>query len=141
MSDNVTRRLTDREVATIIDSLVITRDSLREKGLTGSDCQTALDKLYEGIKPTTNGLTYMLGQHPSLIDVSEDGWLTRLDDCTDVNGHLSRATDHIVKATLLLAEMANRADEDGRGDDLRNLIEQITELGIARRITAEHITA
>lgn len=61
-----TRRLTDRQFCQVIASLQYDRDRLRAAGYTGDDCQSALDALFQGIRPDTNGLTYVLGQHEKL---------------------------------------------------------------------------
>lgn len=58
----MTYTLTDKQFATVLDALQITRDLLRVQGLTGNDCQDALDALYRGITPATNGISYTLIQ-------------------------------------------------------------------------------
>lgn len=71
--DRETFHLTDRHLATIIAALQSERDRLiADHGLTGKDCQEALDALYRGITPATDGLTYRLGQHSRLISVEHD---------------------------------------------------------------------
>lgn len=83
MSDRETRRLSDRQLATIIDSLQITRDLVREKGLPGKDCQDVLDVLYDGMTPNTDGLTYRLGQHTVLASIAD----VRFEDSLDAHDH------------------------------------------------------
>lgn len=65
--DNTTYHLTDRQLAATICALQVERDRLIKVGLTGDDCQSALDALYRGMTPATNGLTYRLGQHERLF--------------------------------------------------------------------------
>jgi hypothetical protein len=45
-----------RELATTLDALIMTRDRLREEGLTGNDCQTAWDKIASLVRPNTWGV-------------------------------------------------------------------------------------
>lgn len=51
-----TTTLDDRETATLIDALAMTRDAIIAKGLTGADCKSALAKINALMTPTTAGL-------------------------------------------------------------------------------------
>jgi hypothetical protein len=55
--------LNDREYATLIDALAMTRDQLIEQGYTGADCSSALAKITAGCRPSTYGMRFELLNH------------------------------------------------------------------------------
>jgi hypothetical protein len=52
-----TTKLTDREVAVTIDSLVEMRDRLRDAGIPAPNVEAALEKIGGLLTPATSGLT------------------------------------------------------------------------------------
>ncbi len=61
------KTLTDSEYAVTLDSLSMTRDSIRAEGRDTPNIDSALAKLSEGITPWTNGIRFELIQ-PNDID-------------------------------------------------------------------------
>lgn len=45
--------LEDRDLATLLDALTMTRDQLRGMGYSGNDCQATYDKIVPMIEPDT----------------------------------------------------------------------------------------
>lgn len=56
--------LNDRELATTLDALAMTRDHLRAEGYTGNDCQTAFDKIASLVQPSTWGIKVTQADRP-----------------------------------------------------------------------------
>lgn len=62
--------LPDRLFAVTLDSLRIVRDELRAKGLTGDECQQALDILQAGVRPTTDGIRFEYAEPDPFVTIS-----------------------------------------------------------------------
>jgi hypothetical protein len=82
--------LPDRLFAVTLDSLAIVRDELRAKGLTGDECQQALDILQAGVTPTTDGIRFeFVTPQPDIV--TERVTLTRPNLDSMIEGYIECA--------------------------------------------------
>jgi hypothetical protein len=111
--------LPDRLFAVTLDSLRIVRDELRAKGLTGDECQQALDILQAGVTPTTDGIRFEFVKPDPFDIVTERVTLTRPNLDSMIEGYIEAAlwADCMPFTDGMSEEDRDRA-ETGGGENL-----------------------
>lgn len=100
-------------------------DDVAVVGVSCTSCDTTWPT-YDDLAKAIKGEPHVTGQIP--VTFGEV-----LPEPTDVNSRLSRAVEQIAAAGVTLGEMMNRALDDGRTDDARNLVEQMAVVSACRR--------